>query len=109
MTLTMTPLEDAVVQFDVHTLHGTRPVRDDEPVCHVSHYEADAYAAELQALPRDQWLFCCWQDSITLQFFRQALDGLQQRVAEIAASETEAAQAPPPPPATPPAGPERMA
>jgi ergothioneine biosynthesis protein EgtB len=28
-----------------HTLHGTRPVRLDEPVVHVSHYEADAYAA----------------------------------------------------------------
>ena len=28
----------------VHTLGGTRPVVDAEPVCHVSHYEADAYA-----------------------------------------------------------------
>jgi ergothioneine biosynthesis protein EgtB len=28
----------------VHTLGGTRPVADSEPVCHVSHYEADAYA-----------------------------------------------------------------
>ncbi|HEV8025119.1 MAG TPA: ergothioneine biosynthesis protein EgtB [Candidatus Nanopelagicales bacterium] len=27
-----------------HTLHGTRTVRPDEPVVHVSHYEADAYA-----------------------------------------------------------------
>lgn len=27
-----------------HTLAGTRPVRADEPVVHVSHYEADAYA-----------------------------------------------------------------
>lgn len=27
-----------------HTLHGTRPLRLDEPVIHVSHYEADAYA-----------------------------------------------------------------
>ena len=28
----------------VHTLGGTRPIVDGEPVCHVSHYEADAYA-----------------------------------------------------------------
>jgi ergothioneine biosynthesis protein EgtB len=27
-----------------HTLGGTRPVRAEEPVCHVSFYEADAYA-----------------------------------------------------------------
>jgi ergothioneine biosynthesis protein EgtB len=27
-----------------HTLNGTRPLREDEPVVHVSHYEADAYA-----------------------------------------------------------------
>jgi ergothioneine biosynthesis protein EgtB len=28
----------------VHTLHGTRPVTDSEPVSHVSYFEADAYA-----------------------------------------------------------------
>jgi ergothioneine biosynthesis protein EgtB len=28
----------------VHTLGGTRPLTAAEPVCHVSHYEADAYA-----------------------------------------------------------------
>ena len=27
-----------------HTLAGLRPVNDDEPVCHVSYFEADAYA-----------------------------------------------------------------
>lgn len=27
-----------------HTLSGLRPVNDDEPVCHVSYFEADAYA-----------------------------------------------------------------
>ena len=31
-------------QWREHTLHGTRPVRLDEPVLHVSHYEADAFA-----------------------------------------------------------------
>ena len=32
-------------QWAAYTLHGTRPVRRDEPVCHVSWYEAAAYAA----------------------------------------------------------------
>ena len=32
------------VQWLEHTLHGTRPVRPEEPVVHVSHYEADAFA-----------------------------------------------------------------
>ena len=32
------------LQWLEHTLHGTRPVRPEEPVVHVSHYEADAYA-----------------------------------------------------------------
>jgi ergothioneine biosynthesis protein EgtB len=27
-----------------HTLHGLCPVQDEEPVCHVSYFEADAYA-----------------------------------------------------------------
>ncbi len=31
-------------QWMVHTLGGIRPALDDEPVCHVSLYEADAYA-----------------------------------------------------------------
>jgi ergothioneine biosynthesis protein EgtB len=30
--------------WQVYTLHGLQPVRDDEPVCHVSFFEAAAYA-----------------------------------------------------------------
>ncbi len=30
--------------WETYTLHGLRPVGDDEPVCHVSFYEAAAYA-----------------------------------------------------------------
>jgi ergothioneine biosynthesis protein EgtB len=32
-------------EWRIFTLHGTRPLSPGEPVCHVSYYEADAYAA----------------------------------------------------------------
>jgi ergothioneine biosynthesis protein EgtB len=32
-------------QWSTYTLHGTQPLDADEPVCHVSYYEAAAYAA----------------------------------------------------------------
>ena len=31
-------------EWQVYTLHGLQPLRDDEPVCHVSFFEAAAYA-----------------------------------------------------------------
>jgi len=40
-----------------YTFSGFRPVRDDEPVCHVSFYEADAYARwrDLRLASEGEW------------------------------------------------------
>ena len=45
------------VSWSVFTLRGLRPLRDDEPVCHVSAYEAAAYAKWAgKRLPREgEW------------------------------------------------------
>lgn len=50
-----------------YTLHGRRPVREDEPVAHVSYYEAAAYAAWAgKRLPNEaEWEVCAREHAAT--------------------------------------------
>ncbi len=58
----------------VHTLHGLRPLSPHEPVCHVSYYEADAYARYAGArLPTEyEWEYAACQVSMQGNFVESA-------------------------------------
>ncbi|MGH1505911.1 MAG: ergothioneine biosynthesis protein EgtB [Acidimicrobiales bacterium] len=63
----------------VHTLAGTRPVADGEPVTHVSHYEADAYARWVGAQTDDVVRLPTefeWEHAATVDPGRGRLHGL---------------------------------
>lgn len=63
-----TPLywNDGGNRIRVFTLHGLRPLADTDPVCHVSYYEADAYArwAGFRLPTECEWeIAACGQDA----------------------------------------------
>ncbi|HUW01259.1 MAG TPA: ergothioneine biosynthesis protein EgtB [Acidimicrobiales bacterium] len=72
--------------WSVHTLHGTHAVGDAEPVCHVSHYEADAYASWAGArLPTEfEWEVAVAADRTPGRDFD--LDGLHPRAGGLGGS-----------------------
>lgn len=57
-------------RWHTFTLSGLRPVREDEPLTHVSYYEADAYSRWRQArLPTEQeWEFAARQQTLNGNF-----------------------------------------
>lgn len=70
--------DDSDGDWTVFTLAGVRPVHPDEPVTHVSHYEADAYASWAGArLPTE----CEWEYAVEVTGARPRHDGLRPSAA----------------------------